>query len=187
MPARLHCPKTPQDAEGRPGPEGQRRGFAHWAPSGSAPRARKGQGLGAKGTARWGQPFHTARPQTAPRTSLCPVSAQQTALSTHLVPVCSPWPGRQSNTRPQARTEITWWPAQSPLWAKRKRKGQVSLCVHWRYPQRAGASCPDGTEQQERFPDHTPHNPPTSPKVIFPKHSPLGVRTAAPPQVPKKE
>lgn len=68
MSAWLHCPMVPQDAEGEPGPKGQRRGFAHWASSGLAPRARKGQGLGAKDTANpmGGQPFHTAHPQTAP-------------------------------------------------------------------------------------------------------------------------
>lgn len=51
MPAWLHCPMVPQDAEDEPGLKGQQRGLAHWAPSGLTPRAKKGQGLDAKGTA----------------------------------------------------------------------------------------------------------------------------------------
>lgn len=163
MPARLHCPMVPQDAEGQ---------LAQKASRGPL-QARKGQGLGAvgqdaKATANLGYSFHTAHPQTAPQTVLYPSSPQQTALSTQLMPVYSPWPGSQDTTKPQARPEISRQPARSPLWAKENHMRQMSMDALG-----SKALLPQPDWQRERFPA-----PPT-PAGFPPQAQSLGVHIAS--------
>lgn len=115
MPSWLHCLMVPQDAESEPGFKGQRRGFDHWAPSGLAPRARKGQGLGAELTASLGgSPSILLIPQWFLEL-LCthPLPSRQ-----HCPPIwCLSAPLTREAKHHQALSQArNWWrPAWSPL------------------------------------------------------------------------
>lgn len=92
-PARLHGPMASQDVEGKLTRKAGRGALPtgppqDWlAPKGQTAAGARCSGPNCQGHGQSrGHPLCTAYPQTAPWTALCPSFAQQTVLSTYLLP-----------------------------------------------------------------------------------------------------